>query len=349
MRAAIFAKRGGLDVLQYTEVPDPKIAPNEVLVRMRACGLNHLDIYTREGSHGVKAPLPHIGGIEPSGEIVEVGSAVQNYCVGDRVLVGAFTWDETCEYCRAGHDNLCINRKIIGVNLDGGFAELVKSPANTIIHLPDSLSFEQASAIPAAFGTAWHMLVTRARIQPGEWLLVLAVGSGVGSAGVQIGKHFGCRVIATSSSDEKLQKALEIGADYTINYREHPNFQHDVMRITGNRGVDIVFEHVGETTWRQSIASLRLTGRLVTCGGSSGRAGETDIWSLFWKQLSLLGSNGVTHGEFHDLLELFKQGKLRAVIDRTFPLSQTREAQQYLVERKQFGKVLLLNEGQGTA
>jgi NADPH:quinone reductase-like Zn-dependent oxidoreductase len=344
MKAAIFAQRGGLDVLQYVQVPDPEIAPHEVLVRMRACGLNHLDIYTREGTHGVKAPLPHIGGIEPSGEIVQVGSAVQDYRIGDRVLVGAFTWDETCENCRAGHDNLCINRKIIGVNIDGGFAELVKAPANTLVRLPDTLSFVEASAIPAAFGTAWHMLVTRARIQPGEWVLVLAAGSGVGSAAVQIGKHFGCRIIATSSSDEKLQKAREMGVDCTINYREHPNFQHDVMRITGNRGVDIVFEHVGQSTWRQSIASLRPTGRLVTCGGSSGRFGETDIWSLFWKELSLLGSNGLTHGEFHDLLVLFNERKLRAIIDRTFPLSQAREAQQYLIERKQFGKVLLVNE-----
>ncbi len=344
MKATIFYKRGGVDVLKYEEVPDPQIAPNEVLIRVRACGLNHLDIYTREGTHGVKAPLPHIGGLEPSGEIVQVGAEVTGYKVGDRVLVGAFTWDETCEYCRAGHDNLCVNRKIIGVQLDGGFAELVKAPANTIIHLPDSISFVEASAIPAAFGTAWHMLVTRANIQPGEWVLVLAVGSGVGSGAVQIAKHFGCRVIATSSSDEKLEKALELGADCVINYSKQSNFQYEVMRLTGNRGVDIVFEHVGQTTWKQSIASLRPTGRLVTCGGSSGRVGETDIWSLFWKQISLLGSNGVTHREFDSILELFKQKKLHATIDRTFPLSETREAQKYLEDRKQFGKVLVVNE-----
>jgi NADPH:quinone reductase-like Zn-dependent oxidoreductase len=344
MKAVIFRKRGGLDVLKYEEVPDPAIAPNEVLIRVRACGLNHLDIYTREGTHGVKAPLPHIGGLEPSGEIVAVGAKVANARVGDRVLVGAFTWDETCEYCRAGFDNLCVNRKIIGVQLDGGFAELVKAPANSIILLPDSLAFTDASALPAAFGTAWHMLVSRARIQPGEWVLVLAVGSGVGSAAVQIAKHFGCRVIATSSSDEKLEKAREMGADCLINYSKQPNFQYEVMKLTGNRGVDIVFEHVGQTTWKQSIASLRPTGRLVTCGGSSGRIGETDIWSVFWKQVSLLGSNGVTHGEFDDILDLFKQKKLHAIIDRTFPLAETRQAQQYLMERKQFGKVLIVNE-----
>jgi NADPH:quinone reductase-like Zn-dependent oxidoreductase len=344
MKATIFYKRGGLDVLKYEEVPDPEIGPKEVLIRVRACGLNHLDIYTREGTHGVKAPLPHIGGLEPSGEIVKIGSAVAKYRVGDRVLVGAFTWDETCEYCRSGNDNLCVNRKIIGVNLDGGFAELVKAPENTMIRMPDSLSFVEASAIPAAFGTAWHMLVTRARIQPEEWVLVLAVGSGVGSAAVQIAKYFNCKVIATSSSNDKLARARAMGADYTINYRDNPNFQYEVMKITENRGVDIAFEHVGQTTWKQSIASLRMTGRLVTCGGSSGRTGETDIWSVFWKQLSLLGSNGVTHGEFDSILKLFNEKKLHSIIDRTFPMSEVRAAQQYLMERKQFGKVLVVND-----
>lgn len=344
MKAAIFFKRGDLDVLKYQDVADPTLGPAEVLVRMRACGLNHLDIYTREGTHGVKAPLPHIGGLEPSGVVEAIGADVTKYRVGDRVLVGAFTWDETCEYCRAGIDNLCVNRKIVGVNIDGGFAELVKAPGNTLIPLPDAISFVEASAIPAAFGTAWHMLVTRACIQPEEWVLVLAVGSGVGSAAVQIAKHIGCKVIATSSSDDKLEKARVMGADYAINYVKSPNFQHEVMKLTGNRGVDVVFEHVGQSTWRQSIASLRPTGRLVTCGGSSGRLGETDIWSLFWKQLSLLGSNGLAHAEFADLMILFSAGKLHSIIDRTFPLTEVREAQRYLTERKQFGKVVIVNE-----
>ena len=341
MKAVVFFKRGGPGVLQYCDVPDPVIAPNEVLIRVRACGLNHLDIYCREGTHGVKAPLPHIGGLEPSGDIVAIGEDVTNWKVGDRVLVGAFTWDETCEYCRAGDDNLCANRKIIGVQVDGGFAELVKAPANTICLLPESLSYIDASSIPAAFGTAWHMLVSRAKIKPEEWVLVLAVGSGVGSGAVQIAKHFGCKVIATSSSDDKLDKALAMGADYAINYSRNPNFQHEVNRITGGRGVDVVFEHVGAATWKQSIASLRPTGRLVTCGGSSGRTGETDIWSVFWKQLTLLGSNGVTHREFYDLLELFREGKLHAVVDRTFPLPELHQAQEYLEARRQFGKVLI--------
>ncbi|HZQ09052.1 MAG TPA: zinc-binding dehydrogenase [Anaerolineae bacterium] len=342
MKASIFYKRGGLDVLQYDDVPEPKLAAGEILVRVRACGVNHLDIYTREGSHGVKAPLPHIGGLEPSGEVAAVGPGVQDWQVGERVLVGAFTSDGTCELCLAGDDNLCINRKIIGVSVDGGFAEYLSVPASAGIRLPDNISYLEASAIPAAFGTAWHMLNFRAKVKPDEWVLVLAVGSGVGSAAVQIAKHLGAKVIATSSSDEKLQMAQQWGADAVINYNRHPNFQHEVRRITNGRMVDVVFEHVGQSTWKQSIASLRATGRLVTCGGSSGRWGETDIWGVFWQQLTLMGSNGCTHREFYQVLDLYARGDFRAVIDRTFPLSELAAAQQYLLDRKQFGKVVVV-------
>lgn len=344
MKAVIFFKRGGLEVLEYRDVPEPTLGPGEVLIRVRSCGVNHLDIYAREGSHGVKVPLPHIGGLEPAGEIAALGPGVNNWRIGDRALVGAFTSDGTCEFCRTGNDNLCVNRKIIGVSVDGGFAEYVKVPASAAIRLPDNVSYIQAAGIPAAFGTAWHMLNFRAQVKPEEWVLVLAAGSGVGSAAVQIAKALGAKVIATSSSDEKLELAKELGADYVINYSKHPSFHHEVRRITNGRMVDVVFEHVGQTTWKQSIASLRPTGRLVTCGGSSGRWGETDIWSVFWQQLTILGSNGCTHREFDLLIEMFATGKFRAVIDRTFPLSATAEAQRYLMERRQFGKVVIVPE-----
>lgn len=344
MKANIFFKRGDLDVLQYQEVDTPELGPGEILVRVRACGVNHLDIYTREGSHGVKAPLPHIGGLEPSGEIAALGAGVFDWNVGERVLVGAFTSDGTCEVCRAGHDNLCLNRKIVGVQVNGGFAEYIKIPATAAVRLPDEISFVEASAIPAAFGTAWHMLNFRAQVKPGEWVVVLAVGSGVGSAAVQVAKHLGARVIATSSSDDKLELAKLWGADGVINYSKTPNFQHEVRRITDGRMVDVVFEHVGQTTWKSSIASLRANGRLVTCGGSSGRWGETDIWGLFWQQLNILGSNGCTHREFYQVLDLYAAGKFKAIVDRTFPLSELKEAQRYLIDRKQFGKVVVVTE-----
>ena len=344
MKATIFYKRGGLDNLIFEQVPDPAVGPEDVLVRVRSCGLNHLDIFTREGAHGVKASLPHVGGLEPAGEIALVGANVTDMKVGDRVLVGGFTYDGTCEYCRAGLENLCVNRKIMGVQRWGGFGEYVGVPRNSVYLLPDSVSFEEASALPGAFGTALHMLVNRAQIQKGEWVLVLAAGSGVGSAAIQIAKLYDCKVIATASSDDKLQKAREIGADFVINYKDNPNFQNDVMRITGDRGVDIAVEHVGPTTWKQSLASLRPTGRLVTCGGTTGRTGETNIWNVFWHQKTILGSNGATPREFEEVIRLLSANKIRPVIDRTFPFAQTREAQAYLMERKQFGKVLVINQ-----
>ncbi|MGE5264997.1 MAG: zinc-binding dehydrogenase [Acidobacteriota bacterium] len=342
MKAAIFHRRGGIENLKFEQVPTPRVGPHDVLVNVRACGLNHLDIFTREGSHGVHAPLPHIGGLEPAGEIAEIGSAVQGWKVGDRVLVGAAVTCGACEFCRSGNDNLCVRRKVIGVNVDGGFAEYISVPASILLRIPESLSFLDAAAVPTAFGTAWHMLVTRAACQPGEWLLVLAAGSSVGVAAIQVAKYFGCKVIATASTAAKLDRAKELGADYGINYADE-NFYHEVMRITGNRGVDVVVEHVGTTTWEKSIASLHPLGRLVTCGSTTGRYGQTDLWSTFWKQITILGSFAFSSAEFRAVWELMGQHKFHAVIDRTFPLAETAAAQQYLMDRKQFGKVLVTN------
>jgi len=342
MKAAIFHQRGGIENLKFEEVPTPQPGPRDVLVKMRACGLNHLDIFTREGSHGVHAPLPHIGGLETAGEIAEIGAEIRDWKIGERVLVGAATTCGQCEYCNRGFDNLCPRRKVIGVNVDGGFAEYLRVPASILLHIPDALSFVAAAASPTAFGTAWHMLVTRAACQPGELVLILAAGSSVGVAGIQVAKYIGARVIATASTDAKLAKAKELGADYVVNYAAR-NFHHAVMRITANRGVDVVFEHVGTTTWEKSIASLRPTGRLVTCGGTTGRFGQTDIWSVFWKQISILGSFAFSSAEFRAVWELLGQKKFRPIVDRTFPLAETAAAQQYIMERKQFGKVVVVD------
>ncbi|MGE5730634.1 MAG: alcohol dehydrogenase catalytic domain-containing protein, partial [Gemmatimonas sp.] len=320
MKAAIFHRRGGIENLKFEQVPTPRVGPQDVLVHVRACGLNHLDIFTREGSHGVHAPLPHIGGLEPAGEIAEIGSAVQGWKVGDRVLVGAAVTCGECEFCRSGNDNLCVRRKVIGVNVDGGFAEYISVPASILLRIPDSLSFLEAAAVPTAFGTAWHMLVTRAACRQGEWVLVLAAGSSVGVAAVQVAKYFGCKVIATASTAAKLDRAKALGADHGINYADE-NFYHEVMRITGNRGVDVVVEHVGTTTWEKSIASLHPLGRLVTCGSTTGRYGQTDLWSTFWKQITILGSFAFSSAEFRAVWELLGQHKFHAVIDRTFPLA----------------------------
>ncbi len=342
MKAIIFHKRGGLDVLKYEDVRTPSIGPNDALVKMRACGLNHLDIFTREGSHGVRAPLPHIGGLEVAGEIAQEGAAVREWRVGTRALVGPASVCGECEYCVSGYDNICPHRKIIGVHVDGGFAEYLRVPASILLPIPDSISFVEAAASLTAFGTAWHMLVSRAQVQAGEWVLILAAGSSVGVAGIQVAKHLGARVIATASTEEKLAKAQELGADFVVNYAAR-NFQHAVMRITQQRGVDIVFEHVGTTTWEKSIASLRPTGRLVTCGSTTGRWGKTDIWSVFFKHITILGSYAANRAEIRAVWELVAQRKFHAIVDRTFPLAQTAEAQRYLMERKQFGKVLVVD------
>lgn len=340
MKAAIFHRRGGPETLAYADVPDPEPGPEDVLVRVRACGLNHMDIYVREGSHGMKAPLPHIGGLEAVGEVAATGADVFDWEVGARVLVLAFTSDGTCQPCRSGRDNLCAARRIIGVNVDGGFAEYVVVPRSCLLRIPDHVSFVDAAALQGSFGTAWHMLVDRARAQQGETVLVLAAGSGVGSAAVQLARQLGCTVIATAGSEEKLQKALALGADHVI--PASTRFDREVMRITNGRGVDIVFEHVGPDTWSQSIASLRAGGRVVTCGGSSGRMAETDLWSLFWKELTVLGSMGVTRGDMVQVLELVGHGRVSPVIDRTFPLAETRQAQVHLAERRAFGKVVII-------
>ncbi len=341
MKAAVFFKRGGIENLVYTDVRTPQVGPQDVLVKVRACGLNHLDLFAREGSHGVHAPLPHIGGLEPAGEIAEVGSAVRDWNVGDRVLVGSAITCGQCEFCQSGNDNLCAHRKVIGVNVDGGFAEYIQVPASILLTIPQHLAFEQAAAAPTAFGTAWHMLVTRGAVRPGEWVLIQAAGSNVGVAAIQIARHFNCRIIATASTPAKLDKAKELGADYVINYVER-NLYHRVMQITAERGVDVVVEHVGTDTWEKSIASLHPTGRLVTCGSTTGRFGRTDLWSVFWKQISILGSFAMSSAEFRTVWEFVKQQTFRPVIDCTFPLAETAAAQQYLRDRQAFGKVVIV-------
>ncbi len=273
-----------------------------------------------------------------------MGAAVStnDWRVGARVLIDPAIVCGECEYCQNGFDNLCPRRKVIGVHVDGGFAEHVRAPASILLPIPASLSFNEAAASPTAFGTAWHMLVSRAQVQAGEWVLILAAGSSVGVAGIQVAKYAGARVIATASTDEKLAKAKELGADYVVNYAAR-NFHHAVMRITANRGVDVVFEHVGTTTWEKSIASLRPTGRLVTCGSTTGRWGKTDLWSVFFKHISILGSYAATSAEIRAVWGLLAQKKFRPIIDRTFPLAQTADAQKYLMERKQFGKGLVVD------
>ena len=340
MKAVIFPEHGGLDVLRYTDVPEPAIGVRDVLVRVRACALNHLDIWVRRGMPGVRIPLPHIDGCDIAGEVAKIGVDVTNVRVGDRVVLSPGVSCGQCDQCLAGKDNQCRQYSLLGYMYDGGYAEYVKAPSVNALPMPANLSFEEAAAVPLVFLTAWHMLITRAQLKPSEDVLILGAGSGVGSAAIQVANRAGARVIATAGSEAKLAKAKELGADEVINHSQQ-NIADEVRRITNRRGVDIVFEHVGQATWEQSIRSLAIGGRLVTCGATTGFEGKIDIRYLFSRNLSILGTYMGGKAELFDVLKMVERGELKPVVDRVFPLEQAAAAQERLENREQFGKIVL--------
>jgi NADPH:quinone reductase-like Zn-dependent oxidoreductase len=340
MKAIVFHQHGGPEVLKYMDVPEPVIRPNEVLVRVKACALNHLDLWVRGGIPGVPIPLPHIPGSDVSGEIAQIGAEVSTVRVGQKVVLAPGVTCGKCAACIAGQDNRCRQFTNLGYMIDGGCAEFVRVPEVNCLPYPENLSWEEAASIPLVFQTAWHMLLARAELQPGEDVLVLGAGSGVGSAAIQIAKFFGARVLATAGSDEKLQKAKELGADYLINHKTQ-KIREEVRRITGKRGVDVVFEHVGTATWDDSLASLAPSGRLVTCGATTGYDAKIDLRFLFSRQLSLLGSYMGTKSELHSVMRLVSTGRLKPIVDRIFPLAEAAAAHTYLESSAQFGKVVL--------
>jgi NADPH:quinone reductase-like Zn-dependent oxidoreductase len=340
MKAIVFSQHGGPEVLRYAEVSDPKINSTEVLVRVRACALNHLDLWVRRGIPGISIPFPHTPGSDISGEVAKVGELVTRVKVGQKVLLAPGVSCGQCSQCLAGTDNRCRKYSMFGYMIPGGCAEYVKSPEVNVIPIPGDLSFDEAAAVPLVFLTAWHMLIGRAQLQAGEDVLVLGAGSGVGSAAIQIAKLAGGRVIATAGSDEKLKKARELGADEVINHKKQ-NIAEEVKRITDRRGVDVVFEHVGTATWDATIASLAHSGRLVTCGATTGFEAKIDIRYLFSRQLSILGSYMGGKAELYAVLKLIGQRRLRPVIDRTMPLSDCALAHDLLEKREQFGKIVL--------
>ncbi len=346
MMAAVCHAYGPPEVLRYEEIARPTAGLGEVVVKVRAVSVNAFDLMAREGRYTPnKGRFPHILGSDFGGEIAEIGPGVQRPLeVGQRVTSWWVVPCGYCEQCLGGHWNRCaLDYKYIGAHLHGAYAQYVKVPAINIIPIPDEMSFEEAAAFPSAYGTAWHMLVTRARIAPGEDVLIQAAGSGVSVAGIQIAKLAGARVFVTSSTTEKLERARQIGADITINYKQQ-NFQEEVMRITGKRGVDLVFEHVGGDVFEASIRSLTRGGRLVTCGGTAEYTVKFNIAHVFHKELTIIGSNSATRRELDVMMPLLRAGKLKPIVDRTFPLSEAVEAHRYVDGRNQFGKVVLLPE-----
>jgi NADPH:quinone reductase-like Zn-dependent oxidoreductase len=339
MKSVRFHEHGGPEVLRYEEAPDPNAGPGEAIVRVRACALNHLDLWERRGLEHVSIPLPHISGSDVAGEVVS--SSARAMPAGRRVMLQPGISCGHCVACLSGRDNECPAYEVLGYGRHpGGYAELVNVPAQNLIPIPDHVSFADAAAFPLTFVTAWHMLVTRAHVARGDDVLVLAAGSGVGQAAVQIAVLHGARVFATAGSDAKLEKALALGAAGVIHHHRQ-DIAEEVRRLTNRRGVDVVIEHVGEATWTKSLRSLARGGRLVTCGATTGYHGAIDLRALFSRQLSIHGSYMGTKGELLRAAEFFFNGQLKPIVDARFPLAEAAAAQRRLEESGQFGKIVL--------
>lgn len=344
MKAVVFYEHGGIDVLRYEEVEQPKIGPQDVLFKVHAIGMNRNDLWAREGLPGMKLPLPHISGSDAAGVVTQVGEAVVDISVGDEIVVHPWISCRTCEACTSGQEYFCRRGKIWGFQtgpLDGGYAEYARVPYFNAVRKPANLSFEEAASLPLVLLTVWHMLVTRARIQPGEDVLIWGAGSGIGVIAIQVAKLFGARVIATAGSAEKLTLARELGADRAVNH-----YTEDVLQVvrefTNKKGVDVVFEHTGEATWERSIASMAWGGRLVICGNTTGFNAKTDLRYLFNKQLNLLGSHQGSKAELLQALRFVETGQIKPVIWKTFRLEEAAQAQETMYAGKHFGKLVLI-------
>ena len=338
MKAIRIHEFGGPEVLRYEDVPNPKPRKDQVLVRVKACALNHIDIWIRKGMPGIS--LPHIPGSDVAGEIVECGEYVTGLKAGQRVLLTPMTFCNHCAKCAHGLQNQCPQFSVLGNANDGGDCELIAVQQVNVIPIPDNLSFEQAASVPLVFLTAWHMLTGRAAIRPSMTVLVLGGNSGVGIAAIQIAKLFNTTVIATAGSEKKLERARGLGADHVIDHYKQ-KISEEVKRITAGQGVDIVVEHVGKATFEESLKSLKPAGTLVTCGATTGGEVGMDLRFFFSRQLAVLGSYMGTIGELHDVLQHVFSGKLKPVVDSTFPLKDARAAHERMEKSEMFGKIVL--------
>lgn len=340
MKAIAFHEHGGIEVLQTAELPVPDVGRNDVLVRVRAVALNHLDLFVRKGLPGLHLDMPHILGSDIAGEVVAVGEDVTRRQTGDRVLLNPTLSCGTCALCLRGEDNYCRQFGVIGEHVRGGYAQYIAVPARNVYPLPGKLPFADAAAIPLVYATAWRMIVTQARVRPGEIVLILGIGGGVASAALQVARVMGAEVWVTSGSDEKLKKAQALGATQTFNYSQE-DWGAAVWERSGRRGVDVVLDNVGQATWSSSLRTLRTGGRLVTCGATTGPQGSTNINLVFWRQLQIFGSTMSTQGEFQDMLRQVEIGRLRPVVDRVLPLESAQTAHRLLEAGEQFGKIVL--------
>jgi NADPH:quinone reductase-like Zn-dependent oxidoreductase len=341
MKAVVMRRTGGPEVLELDEnFPDPVAQPGEVLVRVKACALNHLDLWTRKGQAGRPVPFPHILGNDIAGEIAHLPAPAEGLEVGQRVMVAPGTSCGRCDMCLSAEDNSCRSYRILGYQIHGGYAEKVRVPLANVIPLPESIPFEEAAAFPLVYLTAWRMLAGRARLRPGEDVLVWAAGSGVGMASVQIAKLMGARVIATAGRADKLDLAHRLGADEVLDHHAQ-DVPAEVRRITNKKGVEVVVEHVGEKTWARSILALANRGRLVTCGATTGPQGLTELRHLFARQLSLFGSYMGSKADLHAVARHYFAGRLKPVVHAVMPLAEARRAHEMMEASAHFGKLVL--------
>lgn len=339
MKAIVLRNKGNAEQLKFEEIETPKINDDEVLVRIKAASVNHLDIWVRESN--VPTNYPIILGCEAAGYIAEIGKNVQGFKKGDNVLVHPRITCAQCEYCYSGNDNLCKYAKQLGVTINGCYAEYVKVPPQNLYLMSDKINYEETASVPITFGTAYRVLISLAKIKPNETVLIQAAGSGVGTAAIQIAKLAGAKVIAAAGNDEKLKKAKKLGADFIVNYYKNQNFDKEVKSLTNGNGVDVVIEQIGGNILQKSLNCIKKGGRLVTLGTTAGNKVELDVQYFYRNNLTMLGTSGTTHREVKAAFDLIKEGKIKPIIDRMFPLRDANLAHKYMEERKNFGKIVL--------
>ena len=341
MKAAYFKEHGGSDKIIYGDYTDPAPHAGDVVVRVRACALNHVDMLLLDGRYPPPEGLPHVNGCEVTGTIEAVGAAVKDLTRGQRVVIFPGFSCGTCEFCLRGERTVCLRYGYLGAARDGGYAELVKVPAANIVPLPEAISFEAGAAVPLAMLTSWHALIAQAQLRPGQTVLVQAAGSGVGSAAIQIARLVGARIMTTVGSDDKVEFARALGAEHVVNYRTQ-DFVDEAKRWTAKRGVDVVIEHIGGETFERSSYALTRLGTLVSIGSHDTHWGRLDLRHVYSKNLRILGTNLGSILELRTILDYMVAGRLRPVIDRAFALADARAAVQHVLDRKNKGKVLLV-------
>ena len=325
---------------ELRDLPDPRPAPDEVLILVKACGLNHLDLWVEEGGLPIRIQLPRTQGGEIAGTILETGSEVSDWKVGDRVAVQSNLFCGKCEFCRRGEESICLFGQLVGVQLDGGFAEKIAVTARNLVRLSSNVDFNTSAALSLAGSTAMHMLTNRSQVHPGDWVLVVGGASGVGSAAIQIAKQLGGKIISTGSTDAKRRLAQELGAEFVLDSTD-PDLAGEVRKLTNRRGVDLVIEHVGGDVLPKCFEALARNGTVVTCGATAGRDIQLNIWPLFVKQQRLIGSYGRNRVDLEATLQWAAEGKLKPVVDSTFPLRDAPTAFAKLRKRQVLGKVLV--------